>query len=187
MEFSLKMIKRYMFLFLLLLSGLNASSSFDFPYEAFNGIPKKVLIIDNSHEDTTEFQNMITKYYNYRFASKAIFAVETLGSDGIKMFDLLQPDLIFVDHEFSDDVTGVDIVKHIRKTKKNPVRIFACSDDLMDCMKMYRYGADIVLTKTIEKDELEEVFDYAFFGIPFKPIAPKPKGSISKFIKKIFK
>jgi len=185
MAFNLKMNKFILSLLILCLTNLEASNlEGDNAYEK---IPTNVLIIENDPISTIKLQYMIINYFEDRFDSEPKFIVKKTGKGGKLAFDLFQPDLIFVDCKFPDEVTGIEVVTHIRQMKKHPVKIFARSHDMMGSMIMYRYGADIIMKSTIEMEELEAVLDYTFFAVPFKPIATKPKGLISKLIKKRFK
>ncbi|MEY8869294.1 response regulator [Meridianimaribacter flavus] len=81
--------------------------------------------------------------------------IETKGKDGIETYNSYQPDLVIVDVNMPD-ISGLDVVKHIRITKKAQTPIMVLSGDTKDetITEGFELGIDDYMKKPLSLNEI---------------------------------
>jgi len=107
---------------------------------------KKILIVD----DEPKLVDMITVY----LVKEGYNVVTALcGVDALERFQIDSPDLIVLDW-MMPDVSGLDILKEIRKTSLVPVIMLTAKADEVDKLVGLELGADDYITKPFSLREL---------------------------------
>ncbi|MFS4455972.1 response regulator [Maribacter sp. 2304DJ31-5] len=77
------------------------------------------------------------------------------GQRGIKLFDTLKPDLVIVDINMPD-MSGLEVVKYIRKTKKSDTPILVMSGNTNEkvIVNGFNLGIDDYMKKPVSLDEM---------------------------------
>lgn len=107
----------------------------------------KILIIDDDQDILTLLR---------RFLSKSGYEVETThnGTQGEKMIDSFDPDLVMCDYKL-DDMDGSVLLTKIKERKPDlPVIIITGYSDLRTAVKVVRLGAFDYITKPLIPDEI---------------------------------
>ncbi len=107
---------------------------------------KRILIVD----DEPKLVDMITVY----LVKEGYDVVTALnGLDALHRFEIDSPDLVLLDW-MMPDVSGLDILKEIRKTSLVPVIMLTAKADELDKLVGLELGADDYITKPFSLREL---------------------------------
>ncbi len=107
---------------------------------------KKILVVD----DEPKLVDMITVY----LVKEGYDVVTALnGVDALHRFEFDSPDLVVLDW-MMPDVSGLDILKEIRKTSLVPVIMLTAKADELDKLVGLELGADDYITKPFSLREL---------------------------------
>ncbi|MEY8850076.1 response regulator [Psychroserpens sp. XS_ASV72] len=108
----------------------------------------KILAIDDQQLVLLPLQKRLTALgYNVK--------IETNANHGITLFDAFQPDLVIVDINMPN-ISGLDIVSHIRETKSSEVPIMVLSGNTQDTIisKGFDLGVDDYVKKPLSLNEV---------------------------------
>lgn len=116
---------------------------------------KKILIVDDEHKVV----EMISVY----LLKEGYDVVTALnGRDALRHFENDNPDLVILDW-MMPDISGIEILKQIRKTSMIPVIMLTAKADEVDKLVGLELGADDYITKPFSLRELS-----ARIKIPFR-------------------
>jgi len=107
---------------------------------------KKILIVDDEHK----LVEMIAVYL-VKEGYEVVTALS--GADAMRFFIVEKPDLILLDW-MMPDLSGIDILKEIRKTSLVPVIMLTAKADEVDKLIGLELGADDYITKPFSLREL---------------------------------
>lgn len=123
---------------------------------------KKILIVDDEHK----LVEMIAVYL-VKEGYEVVTALS--GADAMRYFIVEKPDLILLDW-MMPDLSGIDILKEIRKTSLVPVIMLTAKADEVDKLIGLELGADDYITKPFSLRELS-----ARIKIPLRRSLPEIK------------
>ncbi len=87
------------------------------------------------------------------------------GNEALDRWRGLKPDLIIMDVELGDQISGLDVAKHIKSTNPNVrIIILTVSDNIDDILEASRIGVEGYLTKKIDPKEFLECINSAING-----------------------
>lgn len=111
------------------------------------------LIIDDSWLS----RNMLGKQLS-RFSSFEIFQADS-GKTGIKQYEEIKPELVFVDL-LMPEICGIEVIRHIRKSD-NSCYIAVVSSDIQESTQeeVLELGANIFIAKPISEKKLTSILD----------------------------
>lgn len=133
---------------------------------------KKILIVDDEHK----LVEMIALYL-VKEGYEVVTALN--GAEAMRQFTMDKPDLILLDW-MMPDLSGIDILKEIRKTSLVPVIMLTAKADEVDKLIGLELGADDYITKPFSLRELS-----ARIKIPLRRILPEIKTQETEVISTI--
>ena len=87
------------------------------------------------------------------------------GNEALDRWQGLKPDLIIMDVELGEQISGLDVAKHIKSTNPNVrIIILTVSDNIDDILEASRIGVEGYLTKKINPKEFLECINSAING-----------------------
>ena len=108
----------------------------------------KILLI----EDSPEIVKGVTLTFKLRWSDAIIISAEN-GTDGIKKVEDDSPDIIILDINLPD-MSGFDVLEHIRQFSEVPVIILSARDQEIDKVRGLEIGADDYIVKPFSPSEL---------------------------------
>ena len=133
---------------------------------------KKILIVDDEHK----LVEMIALYL-VKEGYEVVTALN--GAEAMRQFTMDKPDLILLDW-MMPDLSGIDILKEIRKNSLIPVIMLTAKADEVDKLIGLELGADDYTTKPFSLRELS-----ARIKIPLRRILPEIKTQETEVISNI--
>lgn len=107
---------------------------------------RKIVVIEDERDISRIVKNYMEKH-------GLEVAVADNGADGLHMIDLLEPDYIILDLTLPD-TDGLELCRHIRKTKETPILILSARGSDTDKVLGLGFGADDYMTKPFSLSEL---------------------------------
>src|SRR4030042_2702066 len=108
----------------------------------------KILLI----EDSPEIVKGVSLTFKLRWSDAVIMSAEN-GADGIKKVEDDSPDIIILDINLPD-MSGFDVLEHIRQFSEVPVIILSARDQEIDKVRGLEMGADDYIVKPFSPSEL---------------------------------
>jgi two-component system KDP operon response regulator KdpE len=108
----------------------------------------KILLI----EDSPEIVKGVSLTFKLRWPDAVIISAEN-GADGIKKVENDSPDIIILDINLPD-MSGFDVLEHIRQFSEVPVIILSARDQEIDKVRGLEIGADDYIVKPFSPSEL---------------------------------
>lgn len=108
----------------------------------------KVLLI----EDSPEIVKGVSLTFKLRWSDAVIISAEN-GTDGIKKVEEDSPDIIILDINLPD-MSGFDVLEHVRQFSEVPVIILSARDQEIDKVRGLEIGADDYIVKPFSPSEL---------------------------------
>ncbi len=108
----------------------------------------KILLI----EDSPEIIKGVSLTFKLRWPDAMIISAEK-GADGIKKVEDDSPDIIILDINLPD-MTGFDVLEHVRQFSEVPVIILSARDQEIDKVRGLEIGADDYIVKPFSPSEL---------------------------------
>lgn len=108
----------------------------------------KILLI----EDSPEIVKGVSLTFKLRWSDAVIISAEN-GADGIKKVEDDTPDIIILDINLPD-MSGFDVLEHIRQFTEVPVIILSARDQEIDKVRGLEIGADDYIVKPFSPSEL---------------------------------
>jgi two-component system KDP operon response regulator KdpE len=108
----------------------------------------KILLI----EDSPEIVKGVSLTFKLRWPDAVIISAEN-GADGIKRVEDDSPDILILDINLPD-MSGFDVLEHIRQFSEVPVIILSARDQEIDKVRGLEIGADDYIVKPFSPSEL---------------------------------
>ena len=108
----------------------------------------KILLI----EDSPEIVKGVSLTFKLRWSDAVISSAEN-GADGIKKVEDDSPDIIILDINLPD-MSGFDVLEHVRQFSEVPVIILSARDQEIDKVRGLEIGADDYMVKPFSPSEL---------------------------------
>jgi two-component system KDP operon response regulator KdpE len=108
----------------------------------------KILLI----EDSPEIVKGVSLTFKLRWSDAVIISAEN-GADGIKRVEEDSPDIIILDINLPD-MSGFDVLEHVRQFSEVPVIILSARDQEIDKVRGLEIGADDYIVKPFSPSEL---------------------------------
>lgn len=108
----------------------------------------KILLI----EDSPEIVKGVTLTFKLRWSDAVIISAEN-GADGINKVEDDSPDIVILDINLPD-MSGFDVLEHIRQFSEVPVIILSARDQEIDKVRGLEIGADDYIVKPFSPSEL---------------------------------
>ena len=108
----------------------------------------KILLI----EDSPEIVKGVSLTFKLRWSDAVIISAEN-GTDGINKVEDDSPDIIILDINLPD-MSGFDVLEHIRQFSEVPVIILSARDQEIDKVRGLEIGADDYIVKPFSPSEL---------------------------------
>ena len=108
----------------------------------------KILLI----EDSPEIIKGVSLTFKLRWSDAVIISAEN-GADGINMVEDDSPDIIILDINLPD-MSGFDVLEHVRQLSEVPVIILSARDQEIDKVRGLEIGADDYIVKPFSPSEL---------------------------------
>ncbi len=108
----------------------------------------KILLI----EDSPEIVKGVTLTFKLRWSDAVIISAEN-GTDGLNKVEDDSPDIIILDINLPD-MSGFDVLEHIRQFSEVPVIILSARDQEIDKVRGLEIGADDYIVKPFSPSEL---------------------------------
>lgn len=132
---------------ILLVTDLNASVyelSYGEPVQA----PRKILIVEDDMITGNLLKLMTANYFYEMFGKLPGIEVEKTDKEAMESFDISNPGLVLLDYSFYGYQKELDVLHHIRKDKKHPVKVVAFSKSMRRSLRHFKHGVnDIELMK----------------------------------------
>ena len=103
-------------------------------------------------EDSPEIVKGVSLTFKLRWSDAVILSAEN-GADGIKKVEDDSPDIIILDINLPD-MSGFDVLEHIRQFSEVPVIILSARDQEIDKVRGLEIGADDYIVKPFSPSEL---------------------------------
>lgn len=143
---------------ILLVTSLNASV-YEFDYGLPVKSPRNILIVEDDMITGSLLNIMIIKYFDDKFGERPKIEVSKTDKEAKKSFDTSNPGLVILDYSFYGYEKELDVLHHIRKDKKHPVKVIAFSKSMRQSLGRYKYGVnDVKIMKN-----LYSLMDKAYF------------------------
>jgi len=111
-------------------------------------------------EDSRPTRNLLKSYVIEILPNRhKIFLEAENGETALKMVQDEHLDLVFLDWNLSDKITGLDILKKIRETekfKKVPIIMVSSESDKVNVIEALKYGVNDFVAKPIDKKSFAE-------------------------------
>jgi len=108
----------------------------------------KILLI----EDSPEIVKGVSLTFKLRWSDAVIISAEN-GADGINKVEDESPDIIILDINLPD-MSGFDVLEHIRQFSEVPIIILSARDQEIDKVRGLEIGADDYIVKPFSPSEL---------------------------------
>jgi DNA-binding response OmpR family regulator len=108
----------------------------------------KILLI----EDSPEIVKGVTLTFKLRWSDAVIISAEN-GNDGLNKVEDDSPDIVILDINLPD-MSGFDVLEHIRQFSEVPVIILSARDQEIDKVRGLEIGADDYIVKPFSPSEL---------------------------------
>lgn len=108
----------------------------------------KILLI----EDSPEIVKGVSLTFKLRWPDAVIISAEN-GADGVKKVEDDSPDILILDINLPD-MSGFDVLEHIRQFSEVPVIILSARDQEIDKVRGLEIGADDYIVKPFSPGEL---------------------------------
>lgn len=131
---------------ILLGTSLNASV-YEFSYDRLNRSPQNILIVEDNLTTGNLLKLLTANYFYERLGQLPSIEVAKTDKEAMKSFDMSNPGLVLLDYSFYGYEKELDVLHHIRKDKKHPVKVIAFSKSMRHSLCHFKHGVnDIRLT-----------------------------------------